>query len=71
MSARKIAHDLANKLQCVSSFLDLEEYAKARRSTREAVQLLGALRQWLELEKDADKRVLIRRTLEDRREGRA
>jgi hypothetical protein len=52
ISAGKIAHDLTNKMQCVSGYLDLGEYAKAEKSTADAINLLRRLCRLLELTED-------------------
>lgn len=47
MTARDTVHDLTNQLTCVSGYLELEDYRKARSAALEAIRLLAVLRDWL------------------------
>jgi hypothetical protein len=52
MTAGRMAHDLTNKMQCVSGYLTLGEYAKAEKATTDAIKLLHQICGWLELTED-------------------
>lgn len=45
---QKMVHVLSNKLQAVNGYLQCEDYGPAATASKEAIELLKALRKWVE-----------------------